>query len=451
MKRMKWFFLLGLMALAGLGSAQSVRSLGMGGLTLPGPDAAYLNPAYTAFPASLYGSSANLPLPVGLAALFLRPQTNPLGDIRSPDSPFDLLSAYDQFSHPNEILLNPASSDAFINPATGNPEVVISLDGNGVRVTDGSGRPINLDFSVGRPAGISSSKALTPEPLFRLPIPFGAGLSADLGVFAGGLGLGVSPDARLRQAVASGTLQPNTDYSLSASASAQAGISLGLSYATVIPRLPISEGLTSDMYVGVRGEGFYGLAYLEGTATARVHTDENAQPSNAAYSGKLFYALPGNGSGVGLRADLGVAFQGQGTTIGLGIRNALGYAHWSGIEVTYSEDGQTSSQASERSSFGVAPALFLNAASKLPLELGTLILGGDLGLEDSLYAHMGAEYQLGELRLRAGLGYSGGLVLGLGAGFALPGFSLDAALTTHQAPITGGTVFGIAVGLGISY
>ncbi|MCV4725753.1 hypothetical protein OFD51_32420, partial [Escherichia coli] len=86
----------------------------------------------------------------------------------------------DQFTYPNEFLLNPASSDAFINPATGYPEVVINVDGNGVRVTDSSGRPINLNFSVGRPAGVTSNKALPPEPLFRLPIPLGPGLSADL-------------------------------------------------------------------------------------------------------------------------------------------------------------------------------------------------------------------------------------------------------------------------------
>jgi hypothetical protein len=448
---MKRALLAGLVGLSCLASAQSVRSLGMSGLILPGPDAAYLNPAYAAFPASLYGSRANFPLPIGLVALLLRPQTSPFGNLSSENSPFDLLSAYDQFTHPNEFLLNPASSDAFINPATGYPEIVINVDGNGVRVTDSSGRPINLNFSVGRPAGVSSNKALTPEPLFRLPIPLGPGLSADLGIFAGGVGLGISPDANLQQAVASGTLKPDTDYNLSASASAQAGISLGLSYASVIPRVPLFESTVSDLYVGARGEGFYGLGYLEGTATARIHTDANAQPSSAAYSGKVFFTHPGNGSGIGLRADLGVALKGQGTTVGLGIRNALGFAHWSGTEITYSENGQTSTGASERSGFGVAPALFLNAASKLPLEIGSVIVGGDLGLGGSLYTHLGAEYQLGELRLRAGLGYNGGFILGLGAGYAGDGFSLDAALTTHPAPIVGGTVYGIAVGLGVSY
>lgn len=450
MKRALLALFLGLIV-GNIALGQSVRSLGMGGLVLPGPEASYLNPAYAAFPANMYGSSADFPLPVGLVALLLNPQTSPFGNIGSASSPFDLLSAYDQFTHPNEFLINPASSNAFINPATGNPEIVINVDQSGVRVTDSQGRPINLNFSVGSPSGVSSNKALTPEPFFRLPIPLGLGLSADIGVFAGGVGLGLSPNANLQQAVASQTLQPNTDYSLSAKASAQAGVSLGLSYAWVLPRVPLLESTVTNVYVGGRGEGFYGLAYLEGTGTARIHTDNNSQPSSAAYSGKMFFTTPDNGSGIGLRADLGVALEGQGSTVGLGLRNVLGFARWTGTEVSIDESGQVTYQASDRSSFGVAPAIFLNAATKVALEVGSVIVGGDLGLEGSLYTHLGGEYQLGELRLRAGLGYNGGFMLGLGAGYAGAGFSFDAALTTHQAPIVGGTVFGLAIGLGVSY
>lgn len=450
MKRAFLAFFIGA-AVAHTALGQSVRNLGMSGLTLPGPDAAYLNPAYAAFPASLYGSNADFALPLGLVALLIRPQTSPFGNIGAENSPFDLLAAYDQLSHPNQFLINPASSNAFINPDTGYPEIVITVDSNGVGITDSQGRPINVNFSVGSPSGVSSNKALTPSPIFRLPIPIGPGLSADVGVFAGGVGLGVSPDANLRRALSSGALQPNTDYAISASASAQAGVSIGLSYASVISRVPVSDSFNSDIYVGARGEGFYGVAYAEGTAKARVRTDSSGQPSSIAYSAEGFYTRPGLGNGIGLRADLGVAFEGQGTTAGLGIRNAIGFALWTGTQVEYTESGQLVSEASTRGGFGVTPAFFLNAATKLPLEAGAVIVGGDLGLEGSLYTHLGGEYQLGELRLRAGVGYNGGFVLGLGAGYAGQGFSLDAALTTHQAPMVGGTVFGIAVGIGVSY
>ncbi|MER3462716.1 MAG: hypothetical protein C4342_06965, partial [Armatimonadota bacterium] len=153
MKRALLAFFLGL-SLTPPALSQSVRNLGMSGLTLPGPDAAYLNPAYAAFPAGMYGSNADFALPIGLVAVLLRPQTSPFNNIGSENSPFDLLAAYDQFSHPNEFLLNPASSNAFINPATGYPEIVINVDQNGLRITDSAGRPINLNFSVGSPGGV---------------------------------------------------------------------------------------------------------------------------------------------------------------------------------------------------------------------------------------------------------------------------------------------------------
>jgi hypothetical protein len=33
----------------------------------------------------------------------------------------------------------------------------------------------------------------------------------------------------------------------------------------------------------------------------------------------------------------------------------------------------------------------------------------------------------------------------------MPGFNLDAALTTHTGPVVGGTVFGIAMSLGFNF
>jgi hypothetical protein len=47
MKRILWLAAVGLF---GIGLAQGVRSLGMGGVALPGPAHAGANPAYAAFP-----------------------------------------------------------------------------------------------------------------------------------------------------------------------------------------------------------------------------------------------------------------------------------------------------------------------------------------------------------------------------------------------------------------
>ncbi len=457
---MSRLFLATLLALTvGLGFSQGVRSLGMAGLVLPGPGAAYLNPAYAAFPAGLYGADQGFQLPIGLLGL-LRPESNPIplllnrASLSDENNPFDLLTFYDQVSHPYAFLINPASSRAFINPNTGYPEIQINVNASGLQITDYQGNPIALDLSLGAPRGIGASKALTPGPLFRLPIALDNNLYLDFGLFAGGFGLTLSPNDNLRQALRSGQLQPNTEYALSLNSSAQAGLSLGFGYATRLPDLPIPDLGPAKLYAGARGEAFYGLAYLEGNPSVGVQTDAQGQfdPNQPPiFRGSLFYTHPGNGNGFGARADLGVALEVQGTTVGLGIRNALGFARWSGTELSWNGGSNPTSAPGERSSFGFVPAFFLNAATTLPLEAGTLLLGGDLGYESGLFARVGGEYSLGPARLRAGLGFDEGLRFGLGAGFVGPGFSLDAALTTHRAPIVGHTVFGIALSLGLSF
>lgn len=449
------------LGVGGFGFTQGVRGLGMAGLVLPGPAAAYLNPAYAAFPAGLYGSDAGFQLPIGLLGLVLHPESNPLpafsnlSNLTNENSPFDVLTFYDQFSHLNQLLINPASSKAFINPSTGYPEIQIEVEATGIRVTDYQGNPIHLDLGLGTPTGVGSSKALTPSPIFRIPFSLGSNLYLDFGLYAGGFGLGLSPNDKLRQALQSGGLEPNTEYALILSGSAQAGISVGFGYATRLPDLPIPDFGPAKLYAGTRGEAFYGLAYLEGNGSVGVQTNAQGQfdPNQPpVYRGSVFYTIPGNGSGFGARADVGVAIETQGTTVGLGIRNALGFARWSGTELRW--DGTSSnpiSGQSERSSFGFVPAFFLNAATRLPLEVGTLIVGGDLGYEASLFGRIGGEYSLGPARVRAGLGFDNGFRFGLGAGFVGPGFTIDTALTTHRAPVVGNTVFGIALSLGLGF
>ncbi|MCL6529479.1 MAG: TetR family transcriptional regulator [Meiothermus ruber] len=447
--------------MCGFSWSQGVRSLGMAGLVLPGPEAAYLNPAYAAYPAGRYGSDQGFRLPVGLLGLLLRPESSPLpalsglSNLTNENSPFDLLTFYDQLTHLNEFLINPASSRTFINPDTGYPEIQINVAANGIQVTDYQGNPIPLDLGLGSQTSISSTKALTPAPLFRVPLALENNLYLDFGAYAGGFGLSLSPNASLRQALQGSQLQPNTEYAVITNASAQAGLSLGFGYASQLPDLPIPEVGLTKVYVGARGEAFYGLTYLEGNFSIGVQTDAQGQidPNQPpVYRGTAFYTIPGNGNGFGARADLGVVVEAQGTTVGLGIRNALGFARWSGTELQWNgSSASPTSTPSERSSFGFVPAFYLNAATQVPLETGTLLVGGDLGYEGSLFGRIGGEYSLGPARFRAGLGFDNGFRFGLGAGFVAPGFSLDTALTTHRAPIVGHTVFGIALSLGFNF
>ena len=446
--------------MCGFSLAQSVRSLGMAGLVLPGPEAAHLNPAYAAYPAGQYGSEQGLRLPLGLLGLVLRPESNPLpglsglANLTKENSPFDLLTFYNQLTYPNEFLINPASSRAFLNPNTGYPEIQIVVEANGIQITDYRGNPIPLDLELGE-AGVAATKALTPAPLLRVPFSLADNLFLDLGIFAGGFGLGLSPNDSLRQALRSGQLSPNSEYAAVLSTSAQSGISLGFGYAARLPDLPIPNLAPLKLYLGSRGEAFYGLAYLEGNLSIGLQTDSQGRfdPNQPPiYRGTVFYSVPGSGNGFGVRADLGVVIETQSATLGLGIRNLLGFVRWSGTELRWNgSPGDPVSSQAERSSFGFVPAIFLNAATQVPLEAGTLLLGGDLGYQSRLYGRIGGEYSFGPARLRAGLGFDNGLRFGLGAGFVGAGFSLDTALTTHRAPVVGNTVFGLAVSLGLNF
>lgn len=451
----RWFALFLVLSLAP-SLAQSVRTQGLGGLLLPGPEAARYNPAYAAYPAGNYRYNEGFRLPIGLLG-FLRQSANPFNYFFNQEAffdkanGFDLLTFYDQLTHLDSFLLNPARSP---------DEVVFTLLPSGISITDGQGNPLRTSFSLG--TGGSAPTSLTPPPLFGVPLPLGVpGLSLELGLFLGTDGLSITPSDTLRSALSTGKVNPNTEYSLTGTGNAQAGISLAMAYATPLPAIP---GLEGQLYGGVRGEGFYGLAYGEAQATAKARTNNQGQfdPNATSYSTKLFYSYLGNGTGFGVRADVGLALDypvvGSGpdknalVTVGLGIRNLMGFSRWQGSEVTLDSSGTSSNpQPATRSSGGFRPAFYLNGAYQSPLEVGSLLVGADLLVDGALSGHVGLEYGFGPARLRGGVGYEGGLVFGLGGGFQAAGFTIDTALTTHQAPFFGGLVYDLALSLGFSF
>ncbi|MGC8903906.1 hypothetical protein [Thermus sp.] len=435
------------MGLSALGLAQGVRSLGMGGVLLPGPSQAGANPAYAAFPGSW--EEEGFQVPVGLLRLLpFFPETSPFAYFTDPQAfrtRFDLLSFYDQAAHLDSFLLNPARSP---------DEVVFRVSANGVSITDGSGKPLVPSFQVGSDPG--KPRALVPDPLLPIALELGPGTYLRLGTFAGAQGLRVSPSPALAQALASGSLDPckgstPSPCALEASGSYSAGFSLALGFALPLAEVP---GL-GKVYVGARGEGFYGLAYAEASAEARPTFDQNGNVQGAEYRYRYFlsyapflegaFGQGAEGQGFGLRADLGVAVDGGAWALGLGARNLLGFSQWEGLEVAYDGTAETRTPTTKRSDL-FAPEFLLNGAYRLPLEVGSLLLAADARFGSTAPAfHLGLEYGLGPWALRTGVGLEGGFRFGLGAGVNLEALALDLALTTHEAPLVGGTVYGIAL------
>ena len=135
--------------------------------------------------------------------------------------------------------------------------------------------------------------------------------------------------------------------------------------------------------------------------------------------------------------------------LGVGVLNAVGFVQWSGVRAEVAPDGTLTEQPEVRTVSGAAPYVFANAAYRIPVaEASTVLVGADLGFGETIQGHAGLEYALGPFRLRGGIGWEEAFRFGVGAGYQANGVSLDAALTTHRAPLTGDPVYGVAVSLG---
>ncbi|WP_456476950.1 hypothetical protein [Oceanithermus sp.] len=431
--------------LLGAAFAQGVRSTGMGGVVLPGPWAAGLNPAYGAYPADRYGADGGVALPLGLINLALRPSTSPVYYFTDPatfKANFDLLAFYDQLSHPFELLVNPPSSP---------DEIVFHVSADGVSITDGAGHPFDLTAYESSGSGGSGDAGTVRNPLLQFNVPAGIpGLRLATGVFFETGGFGVSPDDQLLADLANGSLQANTTYTLDLTGRAAGGLTLDLGYAAGLPPIP---GFDGALYLGAQVQGFYGLYYSDATLTASTTTDANGVPGPVGYATDVFYVYPGSGYGAGAKLDFGLVLDYAGGTYGLGLRNLYTFETWSGQRRITDASGNVVSDAPETiTSSGFAPEVYANAAYVQPLEVGDVLYGADLGYAGGgVSAHAGLEYRYEIFRLRGGLGYEDGFRVGLGAGALFGPASLDLALSTHSAPFTGQTVFGLAASLGLHF
>jgi hypothetical protein len=454
-------------------SAQDVRSLGMGGVLLPGSSLAPYNPAYANYPDNQWGRGGGFSLPVGLINFFVRPQMNILSFAtnRAPyvndpqNNPFDLLAIYDQATNLNSFILNP--------PASPN-ELIIDISAqNGVRFFDGAGNVLNFSSDVSLvTAGSSSSRPIGVSPIFRLPINIGP-VQIGVGVFANLGRPGISINQAFLTALASNSLKPKTTYTFATgTVQASAGVALDLAFATNVV-LP-----STTVYVGARAVGFYGLGYVSSTVNAQVVTKDDGSVDTSTlgkYDGVVFISSPlyhpgDNGFGVDL--DLGVATDFTGAqlgvpeiervSVGLGVLGGLTTSSWTGQEFVVKDSDSnpfgTGKGVAKTVDSGLTtdPLFTFNAAGLFNVGVpGLRVLGAtDLQLGRGAFSvHLGAEAQFGLLVGRAGIGYNNGLTFGLGGGVDFGGgIGLDLALTTHTPIFTSGyTALGIAVALKLGF
>ncbi len=413
-------------------SAQDARALAMGGVTVAGPAAAGVNPAFAAVPGGRHGS---LTLPLGALSALTHDYWNP------SSSGFDALSTLDQASALELYLLDPAVSP---------DRVTLGVGANGLRVTFQDGSRLRL----------------------AAPSAFDAELGLPLGGSVGPLRLAVRPFATLHTRFAPGQdLQRvfgsgSTSASATFSADAVAGVALDLGAAVPLPVPPAALG-GARLFVGARASGIAGLAkagvFVQGQARAE-------QDSSGAYTGKVDYSYDGtvseggllNGTvGYGAETALGLAVTAPASagriTAGVSVRH-LGVMVWTvrRTQIQGNQSGSSSRDLGTAREVDLARHVDVAADVALDVPAGrlgvagmglTVAADGNVDLTGGFALHAGAEARFGPLALRAGAGYQDGLRLGVGAGLRTGPVGFDVALASHRSPLTDHQAYGIAASL----
>ncbi|HKI59017.1 MAG TPA: hypothetical protein VKA00_07375 [Trueperaceae bacterium] len=416
-------------------SAQDARSLGMGGVRVPGRGAADVNPAFAALPASAGGSLA---LPLGLLSGLTRDTWNPAAQ------GFDALSALDQVSTIGQYLLNPAVSP---------DDVTFSVDASGLGIAFSGGSPMRLTD----------------------PTTLDAGFDLPLGGRLGPVTLGVRPFMEVRARFTPGPdLRAvfgtgSTSASGTLTADAEAGVAVDVGAALPIPLPPAALG-GGSLYAGVRASGIAGLARarasFQGSAQAQQDSSGTYTDVTYSYDGTLGTGglMDGNvGYGALGAAGLAATVPAGIGTVGLGVSvRHIGVMIWDLRRTRYQGDQNGSSTTDLGWVHSVEVAQHVRVGANLAYTVAeghlgvpgmglTLAADGDLDLDGGSAAHTGAELRLGPAALRAGVGYQDGLRLGVGAGVSAGGVGLDVALSSHRSPFTDHQAYGVSASLAFGF
>lgn len=416
--------------------AQDARTLGMGGVTVAGPGAASVNPAFAAVPGR---GGTSLTLPLGALSALTRDYWDPYA------AGFDALSTLDQGSALGLYLLDPATSP---------DRVIVGVDGNGLSVAFDGGATMRLAD----------------------PTSFGGGLELPVGGSVGPVRIGVRPFVTLHARFTPGADARQVFGAGSASASArleadaEAGVALDVGTALPLP-VPRAALGGAQLYAGVRASGVAGLAKISADLQGQATAEQN---SSGSYTGNVLYSYSGtlsqggllNGTvGYGGQAALGVAATVPseiGTvTLGAGVRH-LGVMVWN-LEKTQVQGDQNSSSNTDLGNvrqidWARHVKVDANLALDVPNErlrvpgMSLLVAAdGTVDLSGSFAAHAGTEVRFGPFAVRAGAGYQDGLRLGVGAGVRTGPIGLDVALTSRRSPFTDHQAYGVAASLGFGF
>lgn len=356
----------------------------------PQPAYEFFNPAFAYLPEEHtfdFGSR----LPLGVVALLLFPERNPLSYFTRRevfDRRFDLLSFYDQLRYPSSVLINPGESPR---------EVVVGIGRNAIRVTTGEGSPLLFE-DVSGASGVSRPfSPLVPAPLVSYHHQWNDFYSVT-GLFLASTGHSLTPDNNLQDVLDGDPVEPETRYEVTAAASAAAGLSQSFSYGIT------AYGWGSSVTVAPRLVGYYRFFTAEARIRAGAETDQDNLPAGTDSQQSLFVSYPGNGWGAGTRMDLGTAIVRDRFRLGVSVLNIFGVDTVTGT-IT---DENVEEEPKTITTVGSAPASAVSASYRVALETGELELAVDTLVSESIATGGGLFFFRGMLMLGLSAGYKGG-------------------------------------------
>jgi len=417
-------------------SAEPLSLNGMGNVLIPHPRGSYKNPAYIIFPAPM-GYQAGTNLPLGFLGI-MKTESNPfnyLTDREKFKSVFDLVTFFDQISHPREYLLNPSASTQ---------SVFFKVSSSGFFLSDAEGTPLAFSQITGPESSAVGGTPLLPPPLFQIPWKIGF-IHCEFGLFFGGSGFSLYAGDTLKEALEEGKFFADSLYTIFSNASLSGGVQQSVSLPVKIPFKKIS----ADLYICPRITGFYTALYGEYQMEFNLLIDPEGFPSYTSPKTQSFLVYPGVGGGGGVRFDFGAVLDFRALTAGAGIQNLAGFSRISGRMYDFTDLLSPLETDELRTFTGFLPNIIFNIAYFFPVRNWNILLAGDIGWLKSIYSHAGAAFYRDRMFFRGGLGWQGQYVWSIGIGRAFSGFWLELILRRHSALFTNDSVFGIGLNAGV--
>jgi len=412
------------------------RRVGLGGLSLHrSGNLTRFNAAYRAVPKrnDRWHSKLTIPIPLGIIQVLkdttvTRPDSSYFNPIQVANYVFNLPIFYEIKKAPvptNDVTFT-IGRNAF-GVDLGAAKNLVPTDPFGF---DGSGRPIDIGFSI---LGVRASAMMWVQD--QVDLQLGPNLLSFL------------HDGQMAQT--------NTLYDMSATALGAAGFAPTLGWAG-----RVSGADQEGVFIGANAHYYMGVVYGESQGSGGFVTGDTlfagANPVTAELGARTSVSKFGNKFGTGVGADLGAVWIKGPLEVGFGINDVGAKITWPDTRIdsvyfdTATNATATLHLANHVQTTTKLPVAYLANAS-MDMGTGTTVGADILHTASGTQIHVGAEQRFGPLALRGGVARDqrSRLQFGWGGGLRFLFLSLDVGFATHSNSFSTGRGITMATSLSI--